>query len=556
MPRRLLACLLLTLVACGAAPSAAGAATTAQRLVSIARAELAKGVREVPDGSNRAPAISRYLTATKGAYRGAPWCAYFTSWVARQAGVPIGPGGRGLGYVPTVVQWAKSTKRWRKKPRPGYLVTWPNHIGIVETVSGRTMTTIEGNAGNAVRRRWRRTSDAQGFVALAAGGQLSPAPPKRVTPTRPAKTVPLKARITFYPSARLKVGQRLELSANDSSGDIEKVRWDFDADGKFDDAKGDTASLRVRRAGRFPVSVRVYDASGKHATASSRVTVLSAAQPAPKPPERPSVGTPAPAPAVALACDRPSLPTGQHVQCTADTRGSTVKISRLEWDTDGDGVFGRGGGRVKTSYDRPGARVVTVRAIGRDGSQATAAVTVDVTNRAPSADLRAPGTVRIGAPAWLDASRSSDPDGTVAAIRWDIGGDGVIDGEGARFALAPTTAGALRVVVSVHDDAGAVTTRETTVSVLPELRPVIGVLTPSPAAGEEVQLTARDSTGPVRLKKCQWDFNSDGRVDRTSWDCTETVRVVFASAGTKLVTLTVVDAENAQAAATTEFLVA
>lgn len=554
MARRILCAVAGALALAVLAAPAAEAATTAERLVRIARAELAKNVREIPDGSNRAPAISRYLTATKPSYRGAPWCAYFVSWVARRAGVPIGYGGRGEGYVPTVVKWARQTKRWRSRPRPGYLVTWPNHIGIVESVRGGTMTTIEGNAGNAVRRRWRKTSDAQGFVALAAGGRFSPKPPKRTAPSGPSRGVPLKARITLYPSGRLRVGDRLELSANDSSGDIRKVRWDFNADGRFTEAKGDTASLRVRKAGRFPVSVRIYDRRGRHATATTRVTVLAADRPAPAP-SGPPAGAPGRAPVVALACDRPSAPTGQSVTCRADTAGSPVKISHLEWDTDGDGVFARGGSSRKLSFPRPGARMIAVRAIGRDGTSAGAAAGVDITNRPPRADVRGPATARVGAQVVLDASRSSDPDGAVAQIRWDVGGDGTVDGEGPRLVFHPSAPGPVRVVAEIRDDAGGVTIHETTITVLPELRPVITVLSATPTAGQETQLTARDSVGPARLTRCRWDFNGDGVVDRSTSNCTETVRIVFATPGTKQVTLWVTDAADEQAAVTAQLVV-
>lgn len=550
MPRAL-RCLLLAVLLAGMLAPAAEAAkrTTAQRLVSIARAELARGVREVPDGSNKAARIKTYLSATTPSWFGAPWCAYFVSWVARRAGVPIGAQGRGLGYVPYIVRWAKSTKRWKRKPRPGYLVTWPNHVGIVETVSGNTMTTIEGNAGNAVRRRWRRTSDAQGFVALAAGGKLSPAPPKQTK--RPKKTAALKARITFYPSPRVRVGDRLELSANDSSGDIRKVRWDFDGDGKYDDAKGDTASLRAKRTGRFKVAVRVYGPSGRQATTSAYVTVRAAS--AEPEPERLD-GTPAEAPAVAVACDRPAVATGERVTCVADTSASPVRVTRLEWDTDGDGTFGRGGSRQRLSFDRPGVRLVAARVTGPDGGQATAVAAVTVVNRVPVADVRGPTTVRAGETITLDAARSWDPDGVVTAVRWDVGGDGVWDAAGARLSFPAPAAGAVRIVAAVQDDAGAVTLREWTVTVLPELRAVIGVLTTPLRAGEAVELTARDSTGPAALTRCLWDFDSDGWTD-ASRDCGDTLRVTFRTPGTKRVTLTVKDADGARVSTSTELVV-
>src|SRR5438309_1191667 len=106
--------------AAGGKPKARSGASA--RIVALARKELSRGVHEIPDGSNRAPAIRRYETATRGAMLGAPWCAYFVSYVARRAGVPIGAGGSGIGYVPYIRAWAKQTKRWRRTPRAGDLI--------------------------------------------------------------------------------------------------------------------------------------------------------------------------------------------------------------------------------------------------------------------------------------------------------------------------------------------------------------------------------------------------------------------------------------------------
>src|SRR3954454_18725967 len=228
-------------------PKSRGSA--AARMVSLARKELSKGVHEIPDGSNRAPAIGRYETATRGAMFGAPWCAYFVSYIARKAGVPIGPGGAGLGYVPYIRAWAKQTHRWHAAPRPGDLITFPEHVGLVENVyRNHTLTTIEGNAGNAVRRRWRRWGEAMGYVRVAKGASSSPAPAPAAAP-KPAKqepkrkpapaTEPLRARITVYPDETIAPGQTLSVTSNDSTGDIVRSAWDFDGNGKFD-ASGDS----------------------------------------------------------------------------------------------------------------------------------------------------------------------------------------------------------------------------------------------------------------------------------------------------------------------------
>ena len=153
-----------------AAPASAGGATVADRMVNLARAELNKGVRETPDGSNNSPDIARYRTATVGAASGEPWCAYFVSYIAKMAGAPIGSHGQGMGYVPNIISWAKSTNRFvpsSGSPRPGDLILFSQHVGIVESVNqDGSLTTIEGNSSNSVARRHHSKSEAVGFARL------------------------------------------------------------------------------------------------------------------------------------------------------------------------------------------------------------------------------------------------------------------------------------------------------------------------------------------------------------------------------------------------------
>src|SRR5919197_3672149 len=205
------------------APAAdAAGAKVAARIVRLARKELAHGVHEIPDGSNRAPAIYRYDLATTPHYYGAPWCAYFVSYIARRAGVPIGPGGRGLGYVPYIRAWAHASGKWTQRPRPGELITFPQHVGIVEAVYPRThtLTSIEGNHGNAVHRVWHRWGDAMGYVRLARGNPSNPAPTGRTPNKAPASH--LVARISAYPQTTIAAGQTIDFTSLDSSGDVVK----------------------------------------------------------------------------------------------------------------------------------------------------------------------------------------------------------------------------------------------------------------------------------------------------------------------------------------------
>ena len=134
------------------APTSAG-----QAIVNLVSKEV--GVKEQPAGSNDSPRIAQFRQATAGSGVG-PWCAYFTSWAAREAGVPLGDSGQGFGRVDDVYAWAQKAGKAIPntgadvKPQPGDLIVWDEHIGVVESVGADgTINTIEGNSSDQVARR-------------------------------------------------------------------------------------------------------------------------------------------------------------------------------------------------------------------------------------------------------------------------------------------------------------------------------------------------------------------------------------------------------------------
>jgi hypothetical protein len=148
----------------GTAPTAATTAvanrpagSVGQAIVNAALPEV--GVSEQPPGSNDSPRIAQFRQATAGSGVG-PWCAYFASWAARQAGVPLGDNGQGFGAVSDVYAWAQKTGKaipngTGVKPQPGDLIVWGGeHIGIVQSVDPNgTIHTIEGNSSDKVSQR-------------------------------------------------------------------------------------------------------------------------------------------------------------------------------------------------------------------------------------------------------------------------------------------------------------------------------------------------------------------------------------------------------------------
>jgi hypothetical protein len=155
-----------------AAPATTSVGGTAAGRAALAAAQAEVGVAEQPPGSNDAPRIAQFRQATAGSGVG-PWCAYFVSWAARQAGAPIGDQGQGFGRVDDVWAWGERTGRATPaataQPQPGDLIVWDEHIGIVESVGADgSIHTVEGNSSDQVARRsyGKDGGGAVGYVRL------------------------------------------------------------------------------------------------------------------------------------------------------------------------------------------------------------------------------------------------------------------------------------------------------------------------------------------------------------------------------------------------------
>jgi hypothetical protein len=188
---------LLSLVGTGALPSSTSSATLAglgsptsldsvaatgldgsqsgsgnQAIVQVAESQV--GQIEQPVGSNNGPAITMYRTAVAGAEPGEPWCAQFASWVAKQAGTPLGDEGQGFSAVSQLWSWAQQTGRAIPNgpgvvPEPGDLIVFGDeHVGIVTGVQPNgDIDTVEGNYDNQVVNNVRSPDEATGYVDMS-----------------------------------------------------------------------------------------------------------------------------------------------------------------------------------------------------------------------------------------------------------------------------------------------------------------------------------------------------------------------------------------------------
>lgn len=152
----------------------------AERVVAAAKTQI--GIRET--SKNQGPGISKYWTATTyptGYANREPYCAAFVCWVVKEA---VGNGRVTFSLPRSPVaydaeKWARANAgkgiAFADKPKPGDIFTLAaaSHVGIVESVSGSTIYTIEGNTdgsgsreGDGVYRRTRSILGVRKFIRI------------------------------------------------------------------------------------------------------------------------------------------------------------------------------------------------------------------------------------------------------------------------------------------------------------------------------------------------------------------------------------------------------
>lgn len=92
-----------------------------------------------------------------------PWCMAFVQWVFAHAG-------KALPYrtasCAALLDWYKKNKPDKvvSDPKPGDIVIFTGHTGIVDDVYSNGFTTVEGNYSNKVSHVFRKYKEAQAFI--------------------------------------------------------------------------------------------------------------------------------------------------------------------------------------------------------------------------------------------------------------------------------------------------------------------------------------------------------------------------------------------------------
>lgn len=345
-----------------------------------------------------------------------------------------------------------------------------------------------------------------------------------VTVTEPPPNVPPNADFTVVVTDLMVAVDASD--AEDEDGEIVAYNWDF-GDGTA--ASGLQEHHTYATAGEYTITLTVTDDDGDSDTATRAVTVVE-----------PPVNVPPTASFDALTED---------LTVTVDGSGSTDSDGSIEsWTwTFGDGHTATGV-TAQHTYAAAGTYQVTLTVTDDDGAQDTYAEDVTVTappvNQAPQASFTASAS---GLTVTLDASASSDPDGSIVAYEWSLG-----DGEtttGTTHVHTYAEAGSYEVRLTVTDDAGAqdTDTQQVTVHDPPaENEPPTAAFTAA-VDGLTVSLDGTSSTDPDgSITSYTWYFG-DGQTASGS-----TATHTYAAAGTYEVMLTVVDDAGADHSITRE----
>lgn len=140
-----------------------------QKLLQIAKDQL--GYREHASGYTKYGDWYGKHVGKDPSFTSAPWCDMFLAWAADKAGVQDWVGE--FASTPDHAKWFQKHHAWGRHPEPGAIVffSWNGgkgigdieHVGIVESVNGHTLHTIEANHYNHLGRATRDVSQVVGY---------------------------------------------------------------------------------------------------------------------------------------------------------------------------------------------------------------------------------------------------------------------------------------------------------------------------------------------------------------------------------------------------------
>ncbi|MBS3813556.1 PKD domain-containing protein [Candidatus Bipolaricaulota bacterium] len=242
-------------------------------------------------------------------------------------------------------------------------------------------------------------------------------------------------------------------NSHDSDGTITDYRWDFEGEGSD---WGKRVNVQFSHEGEFAVTLEVTDDEGDTDSVTKRVEVHKVN----RPPKSDFTYTPS------------EVAPSEVVSFTSQASDTDGYISDWKWEFgDGSSSSRR---RPDHQYKESGTYEVRLTVRDQDGAEDVATKEVVVRSTKPKAEFTvSPENPTVRERVTLDASGSSDPDGSIGSFNWDIDGDGSTDRSGETISCEFTSPGTSEVTLTVTDESGNSTTASRKVSV--SERPAVNV---------------------------------------------------------------------------------
>lgn len=235
----------------------------------------------------------------------------------------------------------------------------------------------------------------------------------------------------------------------DPDGEIVSYEWDFNGDGRFDDAEGPLVSYEFTQEGTFEISLRVTDNNGGFNVSSSTI----------------EAGTVNGLRAVVTSKDVPtgaSYLVGEEYAFSAEnSRIASGAITRFEWNF-GDNTKTQGR-NVTHTFEKPGPYEIALSIQDANGNTdiayfpitvidlGTAPVPVLTTNPAMiGGKVTGPFPLKVS----FDASGSLDVEKDIVDYQWDFTDDSFVDANGAKAEFTFDEEGLYQVRLILTDSAG------------------------------------------------------------------------------------------------------
>lgn len=336
-------------------------------------------------------------------------------------------------------------------------------------------------------------------------------------------------------------------SSFDPDGEIVSYEWDFDGDGRFDDAEGEVVDYTFTQEGSYEVTLRVTDNNGDSVTTSQTV-------------EAGSVG------GLRSVITAP-LAEGEayYVGTEYDFDGKLSqiregKIIKYTWDFgDGTRLQSRS---VSHSFESSGPYEISLTVADANGNtdETTLGIQVLEEGALPSAKIETDPELENGVVSGpvpltvaFDGSSSYDPDGDIVDYQWDFESDGIMDDTGDKTSYTYEEMGDYEATLTTVDSVG--NTDQAIVSISVTEQGVLAVLEADVSNGE-VPLTVRfDASGSSYKEGNVVSYEYDFGDDSEAYVGGSSVTYRYNDVGTFTITLTVVGDDGSKDSTTLQVVV-